>query len=171
MALILSFFVAHWLSSVFCQSFFLHRYGAHRQFTMSKRWERCFHLLTYLSQGPSYLSPRGYAVLHRMHHAFSDSPHDPHSPRFRRHVFELMWATKRRYDDIVHGRVPPEPRFDGGYPAWPLLERLRQSWLVCVAWIAAYAAFYAKFAPSAWWFLLLPVHVLMGPTHGAIVNW
>ena len=26
-------------------------------------------------------------------------------------------------------------------------------------------------APSAVWFLLLPVHFLMGPIHGAIVNW
>ena len=30
------FFIVHWQLSLFCQSFFLHRYGAHRQFTMSK---------------------------------------------------------------------------------------------------------------------------------------
>jgi stearoyl-CoA desaturase (delta-9 desaturase) len=40
---IVLFFVLHWQLSVFFQSFFLHRYGAHRQFTMSKRWERVFH--------------------------------------------------------------------------------------------------------------------------------
>ena len=27
------------------------------------------------------------------------------------------------------------------------------------------------FAPSLWWFLLLPIHFLMGPIQGAIVNW
>jgi stearoyl-CoA desaturase (delta-9 desaturase) len=30
---------------------------------------------------------------------------------------------------------------------------------------------YIIFAPSAWWFLLLPIHFLMGPVQGAIVNW
>ena len=36
LAPILAFFVAHWVLCVFCQTFFLHRYGAHRMFTMSK---------------------------------------------------------------------------------------------------------------------------------------
>ena len=82
MAVILTFFFGHWLSSVFCQTFFLHRYGAHRQFTMSKGWERFFHLLTYVTQGSSFLHPRAYAILHRMHHAYSDTEKDPHSPHF-----------------------------------------------------------------------------------------
>ena len=37
-------FVVHWQLSVFCQTFFLHRYGAHTQFTMSKGWEQFFYL-------------------------------------------------------------------------------------------------------------------------------
>ena len=44
MYILLAFFVLHWQSSVFCQTFFLHRFGAHRQFTMSKGWERFFHV-------------------------------------------------------------------------------------------------------------------------------
>jgi fatty-acid desaturase len=59
------FFLAHWHLSVFCQTFYLHRYGAHAQFSMSPRWQRFFHLLTYVSQGASFLHPRAYAVLHR----------------------------------------------------------------------------------------------------------
>ena len=57
------FFVGHWWLSVFSQTFFLHRYGAHRMFTMSKGWERFFYLFTYLTQGSSFLVPKGYAVL------------------------------------------------------------------------------------------------------------
>ena len=45
------FFLAHWHLSVFCQTFFLHRFGAHAQFSLSPRWQRFFHLLTYASQG------------------------------------------------------------------------------------------------------------------------
>ena len=171
MAVILTFFVGHWLTSVFCQTFFLHRYGAHRQFSMSKGWERAFHLLTYLAQGSSYLNPRAYAILHRMHHAFSDTERDPHSPLFHSNPGSLMWETKHKYDDYAYRRVEPEPRFDGGYPEWPWLDKLGQSWPMRLTWVAAYSAVYFAFAPSVWWFLLLPAHFVMGPIHGAIVNW
>jgi stearoyl-CoA desaturase (delta-9 desaturase) len=171
MAVILTFFVGHWLSSVFCQTFFQHRYGAHRQFTMSKGWERCFHLLTYIAQGSSFLSPRAYAILHRMHHAFSDTERDPHSPLHSSNPATMMWKTKRKYDDYAYRRAEPDARFDGGFPEWPWLDRLSQSWTMRLAWGAAYTAVYVAFAPSYWWFLLLPAHYVMGPIHGAIVNW
>ena len=86
------FFLAHWHLSVFCQTFFLHRYGAHAQFSMSPRWQRFFHLLTYVSQGASFLHPRAYAVLHRMHHAYSDTERDPHSPVYFKNVLKMMWT-------------------------------------------------------------------------------
>ena len=171
MTVILVFFVTHWLVSVFCQTFFLHRYGAHRQFTFSRGWERAFHLLTYLSQGPSYLNPRAYAILHRMHHAFSDTERDPHSPVFYGNVFTMMWATKKRYDDYAYRRVAPEQRFEGGYPDWPALDKLGRSWFGRMAWVAGYSAFYFVFVTAWWQWLLLPIHYVMGPVHGAIVNW
>lgn len=140
-------------------------------FTMSKGWERFFHLLTYVSQGPSYLNPRGYAILHRMHHAFSDTPQDPHSPRNHRGVMAMMWATKEKYDDYAYDRVQPEPRFDGGTPSWPALDKLGQSWPARFAWMGLYTAAYVKLATAPWMYALLPFHYLMGPVHGAIVNW
>lgn len=169
--IILVFLFLHWQLSVFFQSFFLHRYGAHKQFTMSKGWERFFHLCTYFSQGSSFLSARGYAILHRMHHAFSDTPKDPHSPENYPNVFVMMLATKKRYDAFAYRREEPEARFDGGTPDWPLLDRLSQSWFMRFAWIAAYTLFYWKFATHTWMWALLPIHFIMGPIHGAIVNW
>jgi len=165
------FFVAHWQLSVFFQTFFLHRYGAHRMFTMSKGWERFFYLCTYVTQGASFLSPRGYAILHRMHHAFSDTPKDPHSPRNHKNVFAMMLATKHTYDGYAYNRVEPEARFDGGLPSWPAVDRLAQSWVGRLGWGAAYTLVYLRFATSPWMFALLPFHYVMGPVHGAIVNW
>jgi len=165
------FFVAHWQLSVFFQTFFLHRYGAHRMFTMSKGWERFFYLCTYVTQGASFLSPRGYAILHRMHHAFSDTPKDPHSPRNHKNVFAMMLATKHTYDGYAYNRVEPEARFDGGLPTWPAVDRLAQSWVGRLGWGAAYTLVYLRFATSPWMFALLPFHYVMGPVHGAIVNW
>jgi stearoyl-CoA desaturase (delta-9 desaturase) len=117
------------------------------------------------------LSPRGYAILHRMHHAYSDTAKDPHSPENYSNVFTMMLATKHRYDAFAYRREEPEPRFDGGFPDWPLIDRIGQNWAMRLLWGAAYTSVYLAFAPSVWWFLLLPAHFIMGPIHGAIVNW
>lgn len=144
-------------------------------FTMSKGWERFFYLLTYLAQGSSFLHPRAYAILHRMHHAYSDSEKDPHSPLYYGNVGSMMLQTKVAYDDYAYNRKQPDARFDGGVPEWPLLDQLSQSRIARVAWggfyVAVYAFFYFQLGLSAWIFLLLPFHFIMGPIHGAIVNW
>jgi len=168
---ILLFFVIHWQLSVFLQSFFHHRYGAHRQFTMSKGWERFFHVFTWAVQGSSYLNPRAYAIMHRMHHAFSDTPKDPHSPVQQRNFFAMMWRTKEQYEDIKYRRVAVEPRFDGGYPEWKLIDETLGGMGPAVAWGTLYALYYIAFATHWWMFLLLPFHWFLGPVHGAIVNW
>ena len=169
--IILLFFVAHWQVSVFFQTFFLHRYGAHKQFTMSRGWERFFHLATYLAQGPSFLSARAYAILHRMHHAYSDTPKDPHSPENHRNVMAMMLATKRRYDALAYRREEPEARFAADVPDWPALDRLSQSWVMRVAWGTAYTLVYIAYCDHLWMWALLPLQYVMGPIHGAIVNW
>jgi stearoyl-CoA desaturase (delta-9 desaturase) len=168
---ILLFFVLHWQLSVFFQSFYLHRYGAHRQFTMSKRCERVFHLLTWAVQGSSYLHPRAYAIMHRMHHAFSDTPRDPHSPIHQPNLVIMMARTLKMYVGIGKRTFDVEPRFEGGYPEWKLLDSTLSSYPVAIGWGTLYALYYIHFATHWWMFLLLPFHWFMGPIHGAIVNW
>lgn len=169
---ILIFFVAHWVLCIFCQTFFLHRYGAHSMFTMSKRWERAFHLLTYLCQGTSYLKPRAYAYLHREHHAYSETERDPHSPLIYPNLFKLMLATKKRYEDFNRGGIVPDPRLlNPAPPDWPLIDNFGRGWLSKILFGTSYTLFYLFFAPHWVYFLLLPVHYIMGPIHGAIVNW
>jgi stearoyl-CoA desaturase (delta-9 desaturase) len=169
--IILTFFIAHWTLSVFVQTFFLHRYGAHRMFTMSKGWERFFYLLTFGVQGTSFLVPRGYAILHRQHHAYSDTERDPHSPNVIPSFWKMMNRTRRLYHAYAYHEEQPEARFEGGYPEWPALDRLSQSWIVRIAFGTAYTIFYLVFAPHWACYFLLPFHYLMGPVHGAIVNW
>ncbi|KAB7728084.1 acyl-CoA desaturase [Rudanella paleaurantiibacter] len=168
-------FVGHWYLSLFCQTFFLHRYAAHKMFTMSKFWERFFYFLTYVSQGSSYLSPRAYAVLHRMHHAFSDTPKDPHSPHHTKNLLTMMWKTKNIYNAVLHRTQKVERQFDRNYPEWALIEKVGDSWISRAGWGIAYALFYIfafLYLDMHWaFFFLLPIHFLMGPIHGAIVNW
>jgi stearoyl-CoA desaturase (Delta-9 desaturase) len=168
---IVAFFLGHWLLSIFFQTFFLHRYGAHRMFVMSRGWERFFHLCTYVSQGSSYLNPRGYAILHRMHHAYSDTEKDPHSPVIYKNPVRMMNHTRVLYRDILKGRFEVEPRFEGDTPSWPALDRFGMSRVSSFSWAGLYICFYLVFATSPWHYLLLPAHFFMGPVHGAIVNW
>lgn len=169
--IILVFFLSHWFLSLFCQTFFEHRYASHKMFTMSKGWEKFFYFMTFLTQGSSFLNPRAYAILHRMHHAYSDTEKDPHSPHFFKDVWSMMVQTKTMYQNYVTRKVEPEDAFKGGYPEWPWLDKLADMWIVRLAFAASYIAFYIAFAPSYWWFLLLPIEFLMGPVQGAIVNW
>jgi stearoyl-CoA desaturase (delta-9 desaturase) len=168
---IVLFFVLHWQLSVFFQSFFLHRYASHRQFTMSKGWERVFHFLTWAVCGASYLNPRGYAIMHRMHHAYSDTPLDPHSPVQQKSFLKMMWRTKVQYEGIKNRRIAVDPKFEGGYPEWKLLDVTLTNWPVSIAWGTLYTLFYLAFAPHWWVVALAPVHWFLGPIHGGIVNW
>lgn len=165
------FFVGHWVLSLFMQTFFLHRYAAHRMFTLSKGWERFFYVLTFVFQGASFLTPRAYAILHRMHHAYSDTPKDPHSPRNHSNVISLLASTWRNYAGFAYFRTEPEARFAGGYPEIKWLDRMGSVWPTRLVWGALYTLFYFKFATSPWQYLLLPMHYFMGPLHGTIVNW
>ena len=165
------FFVAHWYLSLFSQTFLMHRYAAHGSFTMSKPWERFFYIFAYITMGTSYLSPRVYAIMHRMHHAFTDTPKDPHSPKYFSDVFAMMGHTKKVYLSIQHETTPVDERFTKNIPKWEAMDRLGDSWYSRAGWGLAYLGFYIVFAPSLWWFLLLPVQWFMSPVHGAIINW
>ena len=173
MTIILLFFILHWYLSLFSQTFFLHRYAAHGMFVMNKFWEKFFFAFTYITQGSSYLSPRAYAVLHRMHHAYSDTEKDPHTPHHASNVFSMMWKTKDVYNNILNYKQDVEKRYLGNLPDWKLIENLGDSWMSRVGWGTLYVLFYIYFVPADCWylFLLLPIHFLMGPVHGAIVNW
>lgn len=140
-------------------------------FSTSKFWERTFYFLTYITQGASFLNPRAYAIMHRMHHAYSDTEKDPHSPHFFKDVFEMMWTTRKIYNDYVKHLREPDNEFKGNYPEWPLIDRIGDSWPSRLGFVLFYIAFYAIFATQWWMFLLLPIHFLMGPVHGATVNW
>ena len=171
MFVIIFFFIAHWYLSLFSQTFFLHRYAAHRAFTMNKFWERFFFALVYITQGSSYLSPRAYGVMHRLHHAHTDTEDDPHSPSYDANLFAMMWRTKKIYNDIYLHKMEIEDRYTKNVPDWRLLDWWGNTWVSRVLWIALYVWIYIAFAPSAWWYLLIPIHALMGPVHGVIINW
>jgi stearoyl-CoA desaturase (delta-9 desaturase) len=171
MAAIIIFFVVHWYGSLFFQTFFLHRYAAHGAFTMSKTWEKVFFVLTFIFQGSNYLSAYAYGVMHRMHHAYADTEDDPHSPMYSKGIIDMMWKTYTFYHAIRERTVTVDAKFTKNVPDWKSFDDFASHRVTRLAWGTAYTLFYIAFAPSWVWFLLLPVHYLMSPIHGAIINW
>jgi len=171
MEVIFLFFIAHWYLSLFFQTFFLHRYASHKAFTMSPFMEKVFFVLTWIFQGSNYLSPFGYGVMHRMHHAFADTPQDPHSPKYDESLFKMMWKTKNIYTEITDGKMEVEPRFTKGVPRWDAFDKIARAWPSRVFWGALYTLVYINFATEWWLWLLLPLQFLLSPIHGAIINW
>src|SRR5690606_40823335 len=53
------------------------------------------------------------------------------------------------------------------------IDKIGDAWLSRIIWGLIYIAIYVYFVEAHQWylFLLLPIHFLMGPVHGAIVNW
>ena len=171
MLIILLLLILHWYVSLFMQTFLQHRYAAHRAYTMSPFWERFFYVAAYISQGSSYISPRVYAIMHRMHHAYTDTGKDPHSPKNDHNLLQMMWRTRKVSANIFLEKQPIEKKFLRNLPDWPALDKIAHSALSRISWILLYVTLYFLYAPSAWWFLLIPLHVLMVPVQGVIINW
>jgi len=165
------FMVMMWYGGLFFQTFFLHRYSAHQAFTMSKFTEKVFFVLTWIFQGSNYLSAYGYGVMHRMHHAYADTPKDPHSPKYDKTLFSMMWRTKKIYTDINKKAVDIDGRFTENVPEWVAFDRFARSWVSRLGWGSVYAVFFFFFATAAWQWVFLPMAWLMAPIHGVIINW
>lgn len=168
---ILLFFILIWYSSLFFQTFFQHRYAAHGAFKMSRVWEKIFYVFTYLTQGSSYMSPRTYAIMHRMHHAYTDTEKDPHSPMFSKNIFTMMWRTRGIYLRIYKGTMPVEERFTKNLPDWKAFDRVAAYPVSRILWGCVYIAIFFWLISSWWMMLLLPIIFTMGAFHGAVVNW
>jgi len=166
------FFITHWYASIFAQTFFNHRYAAHQQFTMNPFWEKFFYVFSFLSLGSSYLSAHVYAIMHRMHHAYTDTEKDPHSPRFDESMFAMMLRTRKIYLDTFNKKVKIDEKFTKNLPQWTWFDTMANMRIVRLIWILFYITIYIFLAEDQWWwYFLLPITIVMGPFHGVIVNW
>lgn len=174
MTTILLFFASHWVLSVLAQTLFLHRYASHSYYAMSPFWEKTAYFMTMIIQGPSFLNPRAYALMHRMHHAYSDTERDPHSPHQQPNFLKMMWQTAVTFAGIIDGSVIVPEKFHSQHlPAWPAVDKISGNWYFRIALGSLYAFFYLAFVPAGqeWLYALLPIHWIIGPIHGAMVNW
>lgn len=171
MMTIIVFFILSWYLSLFMQSAFMHRYAAHKMFTMGPKTEKVCFVLSWLFQGPHYLSAHTYGILHRMHHAHTDTAEDPHSPSYDRSMLAMMWRTAVIYSSIFSKKTKVAPQYTKDLPTWDAFDRFASSWMTRLTFGALYVAFYVWVSPPLWMYALLPIQMLLGPIHGAIINW
>jgi stearoyl-CoA desaturase (Delta-9 desaturase) len=171
MPAILIFFIAHWYLTIFVHTFFLHRYAAHQHWTLSKPFENAFHVFSWLVTGSAYLSPYAYGIMHRIHHAYTDTEKDPHSPAYHGNIFNMMWQTRTTYFGIWKGTIPVDEKFKKGVPHWPAFEAFAHHYAIRITWIALYVLIYTQLVTAPWQWAFLPVTIVMSAFHGAIINW
>ena len=166
---IIIIFILHWYLSLFVQTFFLHRYASHQMFRTTPFYEKVFFIVTLFSQGSSFLRPSAYALMHRDHHKFSDTKKDPHSPFRFKNIFSFMLKTAYEYRKYT--LLSEQRKNDKSLPRWSTFENFADSYFTRISFVIFYIWIYFYFAPNPWFYLLIPIHILMGPIHGFIVNW
>lgn len=71
--------ISFYLYSIIGISLTLHRYYAHKSFDFKYKFIKWFCTLLAILSGRG--SPIGWVYVHRIHHAYSDTEKDPHSPK------------------------------------------------------------------------------------------
>lgn len=169
---LLFFVLGQFFASLFVHTFFLHRYVTHQQFSMTRFWQKFFYILTWLFQGPAFLDPVSYAMLHLEHHEHADSELDPHAPGNSHDVLQMMWKTKLIFVEVRQGKHRIFELYkQKKFPRWPEFTGFANSGTSMILMVMFFIGLYFVFAPVWWCWLFLPITLLNGPIQGAIVNW
>ena len=92
MLLLYSYFTYYILASIGI-TFGYHRYFSHREFEAPLWLQTIFLYFGLLCGGRSALT---WSAVHRMHHAYTDTPKDPHSPLYKKwyEILFSLWRVK-----------------------------------------------------------------------------
>ncbi|MBP9826988.1 fatty acid desaturase [Candidatus Saccharibacteria bacterium] len=80
-------------SAIYATTIYLHREMAHKSVTLSRPMRLAARLILWLTTG---IIPRQWAAIHQQHHAHSDEPGDPHSPKLEG-LDTVEWHNVRFY--------------------------------------------------------------------------
>lgn len=133
--------------------------------------EKCFFVACFITQGSSYISAYAYGIMHRMHHVYTDTKQDPHSPVNSSNVFKMMWDTKINYNHVFFEEIDIADKYRNNLPRWQAFDKFAHNWITRFAWIAVYVTFWVIFADAWWQWIFLPMTIIIGSLQGAVVNY
>ncbi len=98
-------FAAGYLVNITYITVFYHRGLTHGAVELSP-WTRW--LVVKTGSWVTGLDPKGWSVMHRLHHLYSDTPDDPHSPA-QFGIFGVMLAQLKSYKRVLRGLMKNDP--------------------------------------------------------------
>jgi stearoyl-CoA desaturase (delta-9 desaturase) len=72
---------------------------------------------------------------------------------------------------VYNGTLQVDNKFMKNIPDWQAFDKWALSWTSSILWSLIYIGYYVLFATAWWMYLLIPIHIFMGPVHGTIINW
>lgn len=165
---IIIFFLTYLLNTFYI-SVLYHRGLAHGSVKLKPRMKK-FVVLT--GNWITGMNPKAWCCMHRLHHLYSDTPHDPHSPIYSS-VAGVMLAQLRSYKETLRGLILKREPYtslsqDLDFPVHWL--NYRQLWFLPYLVHGITAIVLASLFTSAWigigYFLGLMSH----PVQGWLVN-
>ena len=92
--LLLYSYILYYILAAVGITFGYHRYFSHKEFKAPKWLQIIFLYCGVLCGGRSALT---WSAVHRMHHAYADTPNDPHSPLYRKwyEIVFSLWRVKK----------------------------------------------------------------------------
>jgi stearoyl-CoA desaturase (delta-9 desaturase) len=103
----LSVFLAAYAINMLVITVGYHRGLAHGAVTLRPGLQR---LVVNMGSWLTGLDPKAWSVMHRMHHAYSDTPDDPHSPS-NVGVLGIPLAQLRSYERVLVGLIREDPKY------------------------------------------------------------
>lgn len=150
-------------------TFGYHRYFSHKEFNAPKWLEFIFLYCGLLCGGRSALT---WSAVHRMHHAYSDTPNDPHSPKYKRwyEILLSLWKVKkipRKFcKDLLNNKLVMHFHNDGWkYMFLTYFFALMIGWQYLVMFIFVFILSYISFG-----LLNYLGHNNNGPINNIIIN-
>jgi stearoyl-CoA desaturase (delta-9 desaturase) len=100
-------FIAAYLLNSLYMTVFYHRALCHSAVTLSPRLRR---FVVATGNWVTSLDPKGWVCMHRMHHEYSDTADDPHSPS-NSSILGVFRAQHKSYERVLVGLYRKDPRF------------------------------------------------------------
>lgn len=165
----LAVFLAAYLLNAVTITVGYHRGLAHGAVDIAPWWRRG---LIMLGSWVTGLDPKAWVVMHRRHHAFSDGPNDPHSPK-NVGLLGIGLEQLRSYERTLIGLLKNDPEYtryatDLAFDVNPLIRR-GLWWLPYVAHAVVAVALSVAFG-SVWLGVAYFGGMMSHPLQGGMVN-